>query len=110
MQSTPLAMTGPMPRRPLGTTGVTVSLLALGGYHLGTLDRAADAKRLVHEALDHGLDFFDNAWEYHQGKSEDYLGQALEGHRDRAFVMTKVCTHGRDAKTAMKMLEDSLRR
>ncbi len=106
----PLAMTGPLPRRPLGKTGVDVALLALGGYHLGTLASLEDAKRLVHEALDHGLDFFDNAWEYHKGKAEDWLGQALEGRRDRAFVMTKVCTHGRDANTAMRMLEDSLRR
>jgi aryl-alcohol dehydrogenase-like predicted oxidoreductase len=105
-----LAMTGPLPRRALGKTGVEVSILAMGGFHLGTLPSASDAARLVHEALDHGLDFFDCAWEYHHGKSEDYLGQALAGRRDRAFVMTKVCTHGRDAGTAMKMLEDSLRR
>ena len=106
----PLAMTGPVPRRALGKTGASVSLLALGGYHLGTLDSVDAAKRLVHEALDHGIDFFDTAWEYQRGKSEDWLGQALEGRRTRAFVMTKVCTHGRDAATAMAMLEDSLRR
>jgi aryl-alcohol dehydrogenase-like predicted oxidoreductase len=106
----PLAMTGPLPRRPLGKTGVDVALLALGGYHFGTLASLEDAKRLVHEALDHGLDFFDSAWEYHKGKAEDWLGLALQDRRDRAFVMTKVCTHGRDAGTAMQMLEDSLRR
>lgn len=103
-----LEMSGPLPRRPLGDTDV--SLLAMGGYHLGTLDSAEEAAKLVHEAMDHGLDFFDSAWEYHQGKSEDFLGRALEGRRDRAFVMTKVCTHGRDAAVAMRMLEDSLRR
>ena len=106
----PLAMRGPLPRRALGKTGVEVSLLALGGYHLGTLASADEAKRIVHEALDHGLDFFDCAWEYMKGQSEDWLGQALVGRRDKAFVMTKVCTHGRDATTAMRMLEDSLRR
>lgn len=108
--ATSLAMTGPLPRRALGSTGVDVSVLAMGGYHLGNLPNAQDAARLVHEALDHGLDFFDCAWEYHQGKSEDFLGRALEGRRDRAFVMTKVCTHGRDAAQAMQMLEESLRR
>jgi aryl-alcohol dehydrogenase-like predicted oxidoreductase len=105
-----LSMKGPMPRRALGSTGVEVSLLALGGYHLGTVASQAEASRIVHEALDNGLDFFDSAWEYHDGKSEAWLGNALEGRRDKAFVMTKVCTHGRDASVAMKMLEDSLRR
>lgn len=105
-----LAMRGPMPRRPLGRTGVDVSLLCLGGSHLGTMASAADAAAIVHEAMDHGLDFFDCAWEYHQGRSEEWLGEALAGRRDQAFVMTKVCTHGRDARTAMTMLEDSLRR
>jgi aryl-alcohol dehydrogenase-like predicted oxidoreductase len=105
-----LAMKGPLPRRPLGKTGVEVSLLCLGGYHLGTLADEADAVRVVHEAMDHGIDFFDCAWEYHDGKSEDWLGKALEGRRDKAFVMTKVCTHGRDAAVAMTQLEDSLRR
>jgi len=103
-------MTGALPRRALGATGVEVSSLAMGGYHLGMLPTATDASRLVHEALDHGLDFFDTAWEYHRGKSEEFLGEALVGRRAQAFVMTKVCTHGRDAQTAMQMLEDSLRR
>ncbi|MBA3818526.1 MAG: aldo/keto reductase [Deltaproteobacteria bacterium] len=106
----PLAMKGPMPRRPLGKTGIEVSLLCLGGYHLGTLADEAAATRIVHEALDHGINFFDCAWEYHDGKSEEWLGKALAGRRDKAVVMTKVCSHGRDAKVAMQMLEDSLRR
>jgi uncharacterized protein len=105
-----LAVKGAMPRRKLGKTGVDVSLLCLGGYHLGTLASADEATRLVHEALDHGLDFFDCAWEYHDGKSEEWLGTALRGKRDKAFVMTKVCTHGRDATVALQQLEDSLRR
>ena len=56
------------------------------------------------------MTFFDNAWEYHDGLSEERLGKALRGKRDQAFVMTKVCTHGRDKKIAMRMLEESLRR
>jgi uncharacterized protein len=99
-----------MPRRPLGRTGVDVSILCLGGYHLGNFASEAESTRLVHEALDAGLDFFDNAWEYHEGVSEVRLGQALVGRRDRAFVMTKVCTHGRGRQVAMQQLEESLRR
>ncbi len=97
-------------RRPLGATGVDVSILCLGGYHLGNFARPEDCSRLVHEAMDAGVDFFDNAWEYHGGRSEERLGEALVGRRDKAFVMTKVCTHGRDRKVAMQQLEESLRR
>ena len=57
-----------------------------------------------------GVNFFDNAWEYHEGDSEHRLGQALQGKRDRVVLMTKVCTHGRGKDVAMRMLEDSLRR
>src|SRR2546421_8544410 len=69
-----------------------------------------DAIALVHEAIDAGLTFFDNAWEYHDGRSEEWLGHALQGRRDKVFLMTKVCTHGRDRKTAMRQLEESLKR
>jgi aryl-alcohol dehydrogenase-like predicted oxidoreductase len=100
----------PLGRRPLGRTGVDVSILCLGGYHIGNFSDDADSVRLVHEAMDAGIDFFDNAWEYHQGRSEQLLGKALVGRRDRAFVMTKVCTHGRNKQVAMEQLEDSLRR
>jgi aryl-alcohol dehydrogenase-like predicted oxidoreductase len=65
---------------------------------------------IVAKAFDHGVTFFDNAWEYHDGLSEDRVGKALKGKRDQAFVMTKVCTHGRDKKIALRMLEESLRR
>jgi aryl-alcohol dehydrogenase-like predicted oxidoreductase len=65
---------------------------------------------MVHAALDAGINFFDNAWEYHDGESEARLGQALAGRRHEAVVMTKVCTHGRDKSVAMRMLEESLRR
>jgi aryl-alcohol dehydrogenase-like predicted oxidoreductase len=63
---------------------------------------------LVHEAIDAGVTFFDNAWEYHDGRSEEWLGAALQGRRDKVFLMTKVCTHGRDGKVAMRQLEESL--
>jgi predicted aldo/keto reductase-like oxidoreductase len=65
---------------------------------------------IVAKAYDHGVRFFDNAWEYHDGKSEEVLGRALQGKRDQVVLMTKVCTHGRKSDVAMKQLEDSLRR
>ena len=97
-------------RRPLGTTGVDVSMLALGGAHLGKAGSEREAIRIVHEAIDAGLTFMDNAWEYHEGRSEEWMGRALEGRRHNAFLMTKLCTHGRDKRIAMEQLEQSLRR
>jgi aryl-alcohol dehydrogenase-like predicted oxidoreductase len=87
-----------------------VSAIGLGGYHLGTVASEKDATRIVHEAVDAGITFMDNAWEYHEGKSEERMGRALVGRRDRVFLMSKVCTHGRDAKVAMRQLDESLRR
>jgi aryl-alcohol dehydrogenase-like predicted oxidoreductase len=66
--------------------------------------------KIVGAALDAGVTFFDNAWEYHNGESETRLGAALKGKRDQVVLMTKVCTHGRNKAVAMGMLEDSLRR
>jgi predicted aldo/keto reductase-like oxidoreductase len=107
-----MTSTGPdeIPRRPLGRTGEHVSILGLGGYHLGTVATVAEAIRLVREAVDGGVRFFDNAWEYNGGRSEEWMGRGLEGRRDDVFLMTKVCTHGRDRKTAMRQLEESLKR
>jgi uncharacterized protein len=99
-----------IPKRPLGRTGLEVSALGIGGYHLGSANSDAEATQIVNEALDAGVNFFDNAWEYHQGLSEERLGRALKGKRDRAVVMTKVCTHGRDKNIAMRQLEESLTR
>jgi len=101
---------GEVPRRPLGRTGVEVSILTLGGAHLGRVTSETEAIQIVHEALDAGVTFMDNAWEYHHGRSEDWMGKALQGRRQKAFLMTKVCTHGRDKKVAMQQLEESLRR
>jgi predicted aldo/keto reductase-like oxidoreductase len=102
---------GEIPQRPFGRTGETVSAIGMGGFHLGLVGSERECTSLVHAALDAGITFFDNAWEYHEGKSEVRLGKALAGgRRQQVFLMTKVCTHGRDAKTAMRQLEDSLRR
>ncbi|MGA2736067.1 MAG: aldo/keto reductase [Bryobacteraceae bacterium] len=99
-----------VPKRPLGKTGLQVSALGIGGYHLGSAGSDAEADQIVNEALDAGVNFFDNAWEYHKGLSEERLGRALKGKRDRAVLMTKVCTHGRDKNLAMRQLEESLTR
>src|SRR6201993_5084069 len=104
------AASGEIPKRPLGRTGVHVSALGLGGHHLGDLKTVAEAIRLVHEAVDAGITFFDNCWEYWNGRAEDLLGRALKGRRDKVFLMTKVCTHGRGADLALAMLDESLRR
>jgi aryl-alcohol dehydrogenase-like predicted oxidoreductase len=108
--STSAPATGEMPRRRLGNTGLEVSILCLGGAHLGRAGSHADAIRIVHESIDAGLTFMDNAWEYHDGLSEELMGKALEGRRQKVVLMTKVCSHGRSKKVAMEQLEQSLRR
>jgi uncharacterized protein len=106
----PQDLSGVVPRKSLGRTGLQVSAMGIGGYHLGSAQTDQAAKEIVAKAIDHGVNFFDNAWEYHDGLSEERLGKALKGKRDQAVVMTKVCTHGREKKIAMRMLEESLRR
>jgi uncharacterized protein len=101
---------GPIPKRALGRSGIKIAALGMGGHHLGDAKTIDDAIRLVHEAIEGGIEFFDNCWEYHNGKAENWLGRALRGLRDKAFLMTKVCTHGRSAQLAMEMLEQSLTR
>jgi aryl-alcohol dehydrogenase-like predicted oxidoreductase len=98
------------PKRAMGSTGLQVSILGMGGFHLGTAETQEEVNNMVAKALDHGINFFDNAWEYHKGLSEERVGAALKGKRDKAIVMTKVCTHGRSKEVAMKQLENSLTR
>ena len=101
---------GEIPRRLLGRTGAAVSALGLGGYHLGLVKSDRTAVHIVQEAVDGGITFMDNAWEYHDGRSERLMGLALKGRRDRVFLMSKVCSHGRGRATAMAQLEESLKR
>jgi aryl-alcohol dehydrogenase-like predicted oxidoreductase len=108
--STAQPSNGDIPRRPFGRFDEQVSALGLGGYHLGEVGSQREAIRIVHAAIDAGITFMDNAWEYHDGKSEEILGKALVGRRDEVFLMTKVCTHGRDRTVAMRQLKQSLRR
>ncbi len=99
-----------IPRRAFGKTGEQVSIMGLGGYHLGIVKSPDLAVRLVQEAVDVGVTFFDNAWEYNNHRSEEWMGLGLRGRRDKVFLMSKVCTHGRDKNVAMQQLEESLKR
>jgi aryl-alcohol dehydrogenase-like predicted oxidoreductase len=99
-----------IPRRPLGRRGELVSAIGLGGYHLGKMKSQREAIALVHAAIDAGITFMDNAWEYHDGRSEEIMGKALAGRRQDVFLMTKLCTHGRGMREAMRQLEQSLKR
>jgi predicted aldo/keto reductase-like oxidoreductase len=103
---------GGIPLRPLGRTGEMVSLLCLGGYASTNLRVMSEAEslRLIQRAVDEGITFMDNCWDYHDGGAEERMGKALAqgGRRDKVFLMTKVC--GRTAKEAQSNLEDSLRR
>jgi len=97
-------------RKPFGTTGQQVSILGIGGSSLGEAPSYEEAERIVHEGVDAGIDFFDNAWEYNAHKSEEWMGRVLVGRRDGVFLMTKVCTHGRGKDVALQQLGESLRR
>ena len=99
-----------IPRRAFGRHADQVSILGLGGYHLGKVATIGEAVRIVHAAIDSGVNFLDNAWEYHDGESETRMGRAIRDRRAAVFLMTKVCTHGRDATVALRQLDQSLRR
>src|SRR5262249_41424043 len=96
--------------RPLGKTGEKVSILCLGGWHIGAVKDEKEAVKIMHTAIDEGMTFFDNAWDYHDGGSETVMGKALatSGRRKKVFLMTKNCA--RDGKGTRQHLEDSLRR
>lgn len=106
----------PVPRRKFGRHNEEVSVIGLGGQTLGQAASLQDAIGIAHHAIDLGITFFDNAWDYHGGRAEEWMGAALDGGwRDKVFLMTKVCTHGKPLpdggrEGAMKMLEDSLKR
>lgn len=102
---------GEMLYRKLGTTGVEVSAIGMGGFHLGQ-PKLTDQEsiRLVHQGLDRGINFLDNSWDYNGGRSEELMGKALSqgGYRQKAFVMTKI--DGRTKKAAQEQIEQSLQR
>ncbi len=108
-QTSSASATG-LPTRVLGRTGQRVSILCLGGWHIGAVKDENEAIRIMHAAIDEGLTFFDNCWDYHGGRAEEVMGKALamDGKRKQVFLMTKNCE--RDYAGSMKNLEDSLRR
>ncbi|TFG73522.1 MAG: aldo/keto reductase [Anaerolineales bacterium] len=98
-----------IPTRILGSTGVRVTVLGVGGYHIGKNRNTKLGVQIIRTAIDEGINFLDNAWCYNGGKSETILGKALrDGYRAKVFLMTK--NHGRDGKTYTKQLEKSLKR
>lgn len=99
-----------IPTRLLGRTGERVSALGLGGWHLGFTSLSdQDSLRLVRTAIDRGITFLDNCWDYNEGRSEMRMGRALQdGYRDRVFLMTKI--DGRSKREATRQLDQSLQR
>ena len=100
---------GEMPRRTLGHTGEKVSIVGLGGYHIGMQSDEQESIRIIRTALDDGINFLDNCWDYNGGQSEIRMGKALrDGYRQKAFLMTKI--DGQTSKAAAQQIEESLRR
>jgi aryl-alcohol dehydrogenase-like predicted oxidoreductase len=98
-----------IPFRTLGRTGEKVSMVGIGGYHIGKQGDEQESIRIIRAALDGGINFLDNCWDYNDGQSEVRMGKALrDGYRQRAFLMTKI--DGRTRKAATQQLEESLRR
>lgn len=100
---------GDMLYRTLGRTGEKVSAVGLGGYHIGVPKTEQEGIRLVRTAVDRGINFLDNCWDYHDGKSEVWMGKALrDGYRQKAFLMTKF--DGRTKSSTAKQINESLQR
>ncbi len=103
------AASGEIPYRTLGRAGEKVSIVGLGGFHIGVPRDEKEGIRLIHTALDSGVNFLDNCWDYNGGDSEVRMGKALQGgYRKKAFLMTKI--DGQVKPAAEKQLEESLRR
>lgn len=100
--------TGAIPTRTLGRTGEKISMVGLGGYHIG-MPNEEEGIRIIRTALDNGMNFLDNCWDYNNGESEIRMGKALrDGYRKKAFLMTKI--DGRTKQAAQQQLEESLKR
>ena len=103
------AKTGDMIYRTLGRTGEKISAIGLGGYHIGVPKDEEEGVRIIRTAVDHGITFMDNCWDYHNGGSEIRMGKALrDGYRDRVFLMTKI--DGRTRQLAARQIDESLQR
>ena len=103
------AATGEMPYRTLGRSGEKVSLLGLGGHHIGRQDDEQESIRIIRTAIDNGVNFMDNCWDYNDGKSEIRMGKALrDGYRKKVFLMTKI--DGQIKDVAARQIDESLQR
>jgi aryl-alcohol dehydrogenase-like predicted oxidoreductase len=103
------ADTGTMSTRTLGRSTEKISIVGLGGYHIGMQSDEQESIRIIRTALDHGINFLDNCWDYNGGQSEIRMGKALrDGYRQKAFLMTKI--DGQTKKAASQQLDESLRR
>jgi predicted aldo/keto reductase-like oxidoreductase len=103
------AANGEMPYRTLGRSGEKVSLLGLGGFHIGGQDDEQESIRIVRTAVDNGVNFMDNCWDYHDGTSEVRMGKALrDGYRQKVFLMTKI--DGQLKDIAARQIDESLQR
>lgn len=104
-----------IPKRKFGRHDDMLTVVGFGGHTLYLAGSQKEANAIAHRAIDLGVNFFENAWDYHGGQAEEYMGIALEGHRDKLFLMSKFCNYHSQVYTpdvagAMKSLEDSLRR
>src|SRR5260370_37710359 len=101
-------MKGDVPYRELGRTGEKVSAIGVGGFHVGNPPEE-EGIRIIRTAIDRGINFMDNSWDYHDGGSEVRMGKALkDGYREKAFLMTKI--DGRTKASATKQIDESLKR
>jgi aryl-alcohol dehydrogenase-like predicted oxidoreductase len=99
---------GDIPYRTLGRTGEKISAIGVGGFHIGSPPEE-EGIRIIRTAIDSGINFMDNSWDYHDGSSEIRMGKALkDGYRDKAFLMTKI--DGRTKASAAKQIDESLQR
>src|SRR5437762_10923576 len=100
---------GDMPYRTLGPTGEKVSAIGLGGFHIGKQKDEQESIRIIRKAIDNGITFLDNSWDYNDGQSEIRMGKALRGgYRQKTFLMTKI--DGRTKASAAKQIDESLQR
>ena len=113
--------TGAVPRRQFGRHQDTLSCIGFGGHTLALAPTLQESTNIAHYAIDQGVNFFDNAWEYHKGRAEEWMGVALSGGwREKAFIMTKACIHhakkydipftGTDKEKALQMLQAQMKR
>src|SRR5215212_3762537 len=109
LQTPPSTQRGDILYRKLGGTGVEVSLIGVGGSHIGQQKTADESIRIIRTAIDRGITFLDNSWDYHDGESERRMGRALkDGYREKVFLMTKI--DGRTRASAAKQIDESLER